>query len=440
MLGLAFVVGVIQRWNLLAGPWATWTSTRPPPESPPAGFFGSPSVFFPGQPYGGTPETALVAVIHELFGSGTLQLKVVPIVCHLVACLLVWGAARAGRPDAGRAVRRPVLLWLGPAAGGVAVHEGTWLLRCGAGGGGVDRVAGGPTRPSPGPVGTARPRHEALAPARALLTLVWPWVVGWWISPCWSWSPCRRGLALVQMPDVARSTGRGGDRSSRRAVPWLAWNLTHFMSLRQPASLSSDAPGRFGDGVARAAVLLGLETPWDPDRTLVPMARFVTVAILLVAVVVAIQSAPLHRGPASRRRGGGVSDPCTRCWQHRHGRADPRYLCPMLPALRIAVGRTGAVARSIPSVVPVLVVTALRGLHLMGSGRPRRCPLHRRSLPQAPAPVGSSICWKSAVSGSRSPTWPGRDHLRDERAGEGVVVRDSPLRGPRMPDVGRTTR
>ena len=360
VLGLAFVVGVIQRWNLLAGPLGYVDLDEATAGIAARGFFGSPSVFFPGQPYGGTPETALVAVIHELFGSGTLQLKVVPIVCHLVACLLVWGAARRVVPTRAGQLAAPVLLWLGPAAGvwqstkergfyGAALVAAAlivWLVAR------LDHHLARSGRPDP--------RHEALA-RRELYSLGLAMGVGWWVSPL---------LVLVALPALAwllfRDAGRLDHWSKVAigavvgAVPWLAWNLTHaFMSLRQPASLGSDAAGRFGDGVAKAAVLLGLETPWDPDRTLVPMARFVTVAILLVAVVVAISRHPSTGAsfPAAVVVGYLVLYPLA----NNTGTvgADPRYLYPMLPALALLLAGLVPSPRSIPSVVPVLVVTAL---------------------------------------------------------------------------------
>lgn len=75
---------------------------------------GELSVFFWGQPYGGTQESLLTAPLFALFGSGAWTLRVVPVVLWAVAGLLVW---RIGRRTLGepRARLAAALFWLSPA-------------------------------------------------------------------------------------------------------------------------------------------------------------------------------------------------------------------------------------------------------------------------------------------------------------------------------------
>lgn len=360
ILGVAFVIGIVQRWNLLTGPLGYIDLDEAAAGLAAHSFFREPSVFFPGQPYGGTPETALVAVVHQLFGSGTLQLKIVPVVLHLVACLLVWGAARRVVPTRAGQLAAPILLWLGPAGGvwqstkergfyGAAIVAAAlivWLVAR------LDHHLHH--------AGRVDPAREALT-RRELVGLGVALGVGWWVSPL---------LLLVGLPALAwvlfRDAGRL-DHWTRvlvgaviGAAPWIVWNVIHaFSSLRQPASLGSDAPGRFGEGIAKLAVLLGLETPWDPDRTLVPMARFVAVIVLLAAVAVALSRHPSTGAslPAVMVIGYLILYPLA----NNTGTvgADPRYLYPMLPAMALLLAGLVPSPRAVPPAAVALVVAVL---------------------------------------------------------------------------------
>ena len=359
-LGVAFVVGAVQRWNVLTGPLGYIDLDEATAGIAARSFFAEPSVFFPGQPYGGTPESVLVALVHQGFGSGTLQLKVVPIVLHLVACCLVWGAARRVVPSRAGQLAAPVLLWLGPAAGvwqstkergfyGAAIVAAALIVWL------VARLDHHVTRS-----GGVTDDRAALT-RRELVGLGLAMGVGWWISPL---------LLLVALPAVGWLLFRDPSRLDHwprvlagaviGALPWIGWNVLHaFRSMRQPASLGTDAFTRFGDGVAKVAVLVGLETPWDPDRTLVPMARFVAVAILLVALVVAISRHPSTGAslPAVLVVGYLLLYPLA----NNTGTvgADPRYLYPMLPALALLIAGLVPSPRWLPSSVVVLVVAGL---------------------------------------------------------------------------------
>jgi MFS family permease len=359
-LGVALVVGVVQRWNVLTGPLGYIDLDEATAGIAARSFFAEPSVFFPGQPYGGTPESVLVALVHQGFGSGTLQLKVVPIVLHLVACCLVWGAARRVVPSRAGQLAAPVLLWLGPAAGvwqstkergfyGAAIVAAALIVWL------VARLDHHVTRS-----GGVTDDRAALT-RRELVGLGLAMGVGWWISPL---------LLLVALPAVGWLLFRDPSRLDYwprvlagaviGALPWIGWNVLHaFRSMRQPASLGTDAFTRFGDGVAKVAVLVGLETPWDPDRTLVPMARFVAVAILLVALVVAISRHPSTGAslPAVLVVGYLLLYPLA----NNTGTvgADPRYLYPMLPALALLIAGLVPSPRWLPSSVVVLVVAGL---------------------------------------------------------------------------------
>ena len=359
-LGVAFVVGAVQRWNVLTGPLGYIDLDEATAGIAARSFFAEPSVFFPGQPYGGTPESVLVALVHQGFGSGTLQLKVVPIVLHLVACCLVWGAARRVVPSRAGQLAAPVLLWLGPAAGvwqstkergfyGAAIVAAALIVLL------VARLDHHVTRS-----GGVTDDRAALT-RRELVGLGLAMGVGWWISPL---------LLLVALPAVGWLLFRDPSRLDHwprvlagaviGALPWIGWNVLHaFRSMRQPASLGTDAFTRFGDGVAKVAVLVGLETPWDPDRTLVPMARFVAVAILLVALVVAISRHPSTGAslPAVLVVGYLLLYPLA----NNTGTvgADPRYLYPMLPALALLIAGLVPSPRWLPSSVVVLVVAGL---------------------------------------------------------------------------------
>ena len=74
---------------------------------------GELSAFFWGQGYGGTQEVMATAPLFAVFGSGTLTMRLVPMVLTAVAALLVWriGRRTIGEPAATAAA---ALLWVWP--------------------------------------------------------------------------------------------------------------------------------------------------------------------------------------------------------------------------------------------------------------------------------------------------------------------------------------
>ena len=343
----ALAVGLAQRWDLLQGPLGYIDLDEATAGIAARDFFANPSVFFPSQPYGGTPETFLVGAVHSLFGSGQVQLKVVPLLLHLAACGFVWGAARRVVPNRAGQVAAPILLWLGPAAGvwestkergfyGAAIFAAAaivWL---------VARIDHRPTRPD-------------------LIALGIMVGVGWWVSPL---------LLLVAFPAVAWLLAREPTRLDHwkivlpaailGALPWIAWNLLHsFGSLRQPPSLGTDLFTRFGDGVGKLAVLVGLETPWEPDRTLLPMARFAAVALVLVALVVCFARHPSSGASLTGVLVVGYLLMYPLANNVGSVGADPRYLYPMAPALALLLAQLVPSGRWFPAAVAGAVVAAL---------------------------------------------------------------------------------
>lgn len=324
-MGVALVIGVVQRWQVVNGPLGYVDLDEATAGIAAKNFFTNPSVFFPAQPYGGTPESFLVGVVHLLFGSGPLQLKVTAALLHLVACGFVWGAARRIIPGRAGQLAAPVLLWLGPAAG---VWEST-----------KERGFYGAAIVAAAALIWLAARIDERETARDVIAFGVVMGVGWWISPL---------LIFVAVPAVVWLLVRDPGRLNLGpvvvlaaivgALPWLGWNLFNgFASLRQPPSLGTSLFTRFGEGLSKVAVLTGLETPWNPDRVLVPGARVVGVALVLVAVVVSFVR---HPGTGASLSGALVLGYLLMYpLANNTGTvgADPRYFYPLFPALALAV-------------------------------------------------------------------------------------------------------
>lgn len=319
----ALVVGAVQRWDVVHGPLGYIDLDEATAGIAARQFFSDPSVFFPSQPYGGTPETFLVGVVHAVFGSGPIQLKIVPVLLHLGACFFVWGAARRVVPNRAGQLAAPIIFWLAPAA---SVWEST--KERGFYGAAVFLAAAIVWL-------AARLDHRV---TRA--DLIWFGIaagVGWWVSPL---------LLMVALPAAAWVLARDPTRLDHwkfvlpaavvGALPWLAWNgVNGFASMRQPPSLGTDLISRFGEGVGKLAVLTGLETPWDPDRALVPMARFVAVALILVALVVSFARHPSTGASLAGVLVIGYLLMYPMANNTGTVGADPRYLYPLAPALAL---------------------------------------------------------------------------------------------------------
>lgn len=344
VLAIALVVGLVVRWHLVQGPLGYIDLDEATAGIAGRRFFSHPAVFFPAQPYGGTPESLLVGLVHLVSGSGTIQLKLPAVALHLAACVLVWDAARRVVPSRAGRLAAPILLWLGPAAGvwestkergfyGAAILAAAALLAMAAR---IDR----------------RPSTNGMIGFGLLVGL------SWWISPLLllvivpvtAWLLARDPVRLDHWPRVAVAAVAG-------ASPWLIWNVLHgFKSLRQPPSLGTDLIDRFGDGMAKLAVLTGLETPWDPSRTLVPGARVLAIGIVAVAVVLAL----LRHPETGSSLAGVVVLGYLALYPLANNTGtvgpDPRYLYPLSPALALALAcliPTGRPPRARAETVPV---------------------------------------------------------------------------------------
>lgn len=324
VLAVAFVVGLVVRWNLVQGPLGYVDLDEATAGIAGRRFFSSPAVFFPAQPYGGTPESALVGLVHLVVGSGPVPLKLTAAVLHLVACVLVWDAARRIVPSRAGQLAAPILLWLGPAAG---VWEST-----------KERGFYGAAIVVAAALLAVAARLDRRVTPRGLVGYGLLVGVGWWVSPlllfvavpATVWLLVRDPVRLDHWPKVLAAGAVG-------ALPWLVWNLVHgFRSLRQPPSLGTDLIQRFGDGLAKLAVLTGLETPWDPDRTLVPGARAAAIVLVAVAVGVCL----LRHPETGSSLAGAVVVGYLLLYPLANNTgtvgADPRYLYPLLPALALA--------------------------------------------------------------------------------------------------------
>jgi len=343
----ALAVGVVQRLELMRGPLGYIDLDEATAGIAAREFFTNPSVFFPSQPYGGTPETFLVGVVHALFGTGQVQLKIIPILLHLGACGFVWGAARRVVPSRAGQLAAPILLWLGPAAGvwestkergfyGAAIFVAAaivWL---------VARIEHRPTR-------------------RDLIAFGLLAGAGWWISPL---------LLLVVFPATAWLLSREPTRlddwklvlpaAVLGALPWIGWNAVNsFESMRQPPTLGTDLFSRFGDGVGKLAVLIGVETAWDADRALVPMARFVAVGIVLAALVVCFVRHPSTGASLSGVLVVGYLLMYPLANNVGSVGADPRYLYPMAPALALLLANLVPTGRWFPAPLGAAAVAAV---------------------------------------------------------------------------------
>jgi len=141
-------------------------------------------------------------------------------------------------------------------------------------------------------------------------------------------------LAVVR-PQLVRHAWCAGLGAIVGAGPWIVWNLRNdWASLKAPPNFHSSYADRLADFVDRLPILVGLATPWNPNRAVMPVP---VVALLLVAVVVAATWFTRDGAPAllaTSIAGYGVL-------QSFNGLAvgvgaDPRYLYPLAPALAIA--------------------------------------------------------------------------------------------------------
>jgi Dolichyl-phosphate-mannose-protein mannosyltransferase len=286
---------------------------------------GQLAVFFPNQHYGGTLEPGLVAVAFAVLGSTTFTLKLVPIALHLVATVLTWRIARRVVPSRAGQLCVPVLMWCGPAAAvlqstkergfygvGLVLAVSAVLL--------VLRLAEEPSR-------------------RDLLLLGACAGLGWWSTALTVQVVLPAGLWLVaRRPDIVRSCRPAALAALAGAAPWLAWSAVHgWASAQSPPTLGTTWSDRVGDWLDKLCVLVGSETPWDPDRRLLPW-RLAIQALIVTAVVVATLR--------TRRRAPGLLAVLVVGYGVLYGLngmaagvgRDPRYLYLLTPILALCAG------------------------------------------------------------------------------------------------------
>ena len=174
---------------------------------------GELDVFFWGQNYGGTHEVLATAVVFAVAGSGTLVLRVAPILLFALAAVLVWRIGRRTIGDrAGRVAA--VLFWIWPAYlvwkstrahgfyGAASVLALLVLLLA------------------------LRLRERDSPFDAAMLGLALG--LGWWATPQVVFVALPALVWLVwRRPSVLRTAWAAPPAFAVGAAPWLGWNVAH---------------------------------------------------------------------------------------------------------------------------------------------------------------------------------------------------------------------
>jgi 4-amino-4-deoxy-L-arabinose transferase-like glycosyltransferase len=212
------------------------------------------SVFFWGQPYGGSQEAMATAVVFALLGPSRVALKVVPMLGAAGTAWLVWriGRRTVGEPQARIAA---VLFLLGPAffvlrstraygfyATGIVVCAATLLA--------VLRL---------------RERESTLE----LAGLGFIVGIGWWATPQVAFVivPALVWLA-VRAPTLVRRAHLVGLGALAGSAPWLLWSATHnwaslSSNVSQPGNTYSSHLRHFLSPLLPGA--LGLRVPYAAE-------------------------------------------------------------------------------------------------------------------------------------------------------------------------------
>lgn len=182
---------------------------------------GRPTAFFWGQHYAGTAETALVAAVFAVAGTGVVALKSVSLGLSAVAAVLVWRVGRRAVDERSAQVGA-LLLWVAPAAYlwlatkargyyWVALIVGLLLVLA------AQRIA----------QDGSRGRDWALLGAAAGL--------GWWTSPTIAYFAVPAGAWLLLRRPSLRRAWLAVPPALVCAAPWLWHNAeTRLSSLHQP--------------------------------------------------------------------------------------------------------------------------------------------------------------------------------------------------------------
>ena len=275
VLATALVAGFVLRWNVLDSSlgYVDWDEAT-------AGilardFFHDPSAFFPQQAYGGTAEIIIVAVLAQLGADGALALKLVPLALHLAAAVICWRITIRVIPHRLGQLAVPVIMWCWPAYAvwastkergfyGAAIVLAAALVLL---------VLHADDDPSP-----RRVAILGLAVGFAVWTTPLLMFV---IVPSLAWLSVRQYAAWRRLPFAALGAAVG-------AAPWIVWNLfNEWESLEQPSALGVSVATRADLAAHRMPGLFGFETPFDPDRDLVPGAFVLTVIVVLALLAVA---------------------------------------------------------------------------------------------------------------------------------------------------------
>jgi hypothetical protein len=325
VLVAAALVGLVLRWKVMSGPLGYLDYDEASVGIQARTYFEDPAVFFPGQAYGGTLEVLATATLFQV-ASNAFVLKLVPIILHATAALIAWRAALRLVPSRTGQLLVPVLLWIGPAFGvwestkgrgfyGMAVVLAALAMLL------VLRVDEAPSAARYGLFGLAAGVAFWTTP---LLVLVY--------VPCGAWLLVRCRFALVNASWMVAGAIVG-------AAPSLLWNQRHgWDGLSGPTQQDATTVEILRNGLAKVPALIGLATPWEPDRVLVPGAAVLAgVLLVLVITVASLRTEDEAPGLLATVLIGylvlyafvvplGAMGP------------DLRYLYPVLPVLALAIG------------------------------------------------------------------------------------------------------
>jgi len=304
---------------------------------------GDVAVFFPNQAYGGTLETGLVAVAFAVLGTSTFVLKLVPVALAVAATALTWRAARRVVPSRLGQWCVPALMWCWPAS---AVLFST-----------KERGFYGVALVLAAAIVLLVLRLDAEPTARDIVLVGLCLGLGWWTTPL-SLLVAVPALAwlIARHPALVRATRPVALAALAAGLPWILHNVTHgFSSLEAPSGFGTSWADRTGDFLDKLPIVAGLETPWDPDRRLLPWSLALQAVVVVVVVVATLRT---------RRRAPGLLATILVGYGVLYGLnglvagvgGDPRYLYPLLPVLALSVGSL------IPDPVPAA------SDHLVGAG------------------------------------------------------------------------